>query len=106
MVTDHKDGTPSSNVVVRNNLATDFELSGNNITDDHNLLIEDASALFVAPPFDLHLVAGSAAIDAGSAELAPQVDIEGRHRPQGAGFDLGAYENPVDAIFAHGFENP
>ncbi len=106
MVTDHKDGTPSSNVVVRNNLATDFELSGNNITDDHSLLIEDAPALFVAPPFDLHLIAGSAAIDAGSAELAPQVDIEGRHRPQGAGFDLGAYENPVDAIFAHGFENP
>ena len=106
MVTDHKDGTPSSNVVVRNNLATDFELSGNNITDDHNLLIEDAAALFVAPPFDLHLVAGSAAIDAGSAELAPAIDIEGRHRPQGAGFDLGAYETPVDAIFAHGFENP
>jgi hypothetical protein len=104
MVTDHKDGTPSSNVVVRNNLATDFELSGNNITDDHNLLIEDATALFVAPPFDLHLVAGSAAIDAGSAELAPDVDIEGRHRPQGAGFDLGAYERPVDAIFADGFE--
>ena len=106
MVTDHKDGTPSSNVVVRNNLATDFDLSGNDITDDHNLLIDDAAALFVAPPFDLHLVAGSAAIDAGSAELAPDSDIEGRHRPQGAGFDLGAYESPVDAIFANGFENP
>jgi hypothetical protein len=104
MVTDHKDGTPSSNVVVRNNLATDFDLSGNNITDDHNLLIDDAAAVFVAPPFDLHLVAGSAAVDAGSAELAPDSDIEGHHRPQGAGIDLGAYERPVDAIFANGFE--
>jgi parallel beta-helix repeat protein len=104
MVTDHKNGTPSSNVVVRNNLATDFELSEDNITDDHNLLIEDAASLFVAPPFDLHILAGSAAIDAGSAELAPAVDIEGRHRPEGAGFDLGAYERAVDAIFANGFE--
>ncbi len=104
MVTDHKDGTPSSNVIVRNNLATDYQLSGNNITDDHNLLIEDAAALFVAPPFDLHLVAGAAAIDAGSADLAPDVDIEGTHRPQGAGFDLGAYERPVDEIFADGFD--
>ena len=105
MVTDHKNGTPSDNVVVRNNLAQDFELSGLNITDDHNIQYADAGALFVAPPFDLHLVPGAAAIDAGSAELAPDVDIEGRHRPQGAGYDLGAYERPVDAIFADGFES-
>jgi hypothetical protein len=106
MVTDHKNGTPSSNVIVRNNLATDYSLEGNNITDDHNLLIEDAAALFVAAPFDLHLVPTAAAIDAGSADLAPDVDIEGRHRPQGAGFDLGAYEYAVDSIFDNGFDGP
>jgi hypothetical protein len=106
MVTDHKNGTPSENVIVRNNLATDYQLSGNNITDDHNLLIEDATALFVAPPFDLHLLPATAAIDAGSADLAPSTDIEGRHRPQGAGYDLGAYELPVDGIFSDGFESP
>ena len=42
--------------------------------------------------FDLHLRAGSPAIDAGSATLAPSSDRDGIGRPQGAGFDLGAYE--------------
>jgi hypothetical protein len=104
MVTDHKDGSPSSNVIVRNNLSTDLSLEGVDVTGDHNLVFEDANALFIAPPFDLHLVPGAVAIDAGSAELAPDVDIERRHRPQGAGFDLGAYEYAVDAIFADGFD--
>ncbi|HVV96378.1 MAG TPA: choice-of-anchor Q domain-containing protein, partial [Rhodanobacteraceae bacterium] len=106
MVTDHKDGTPSSNVVVRNNLSADLSLEGDNVTGDHNLVFDDATTLFVAPPFDLHLVPGAEAIDAGNPELAPDTDIEGRARPQGAGYDLGAYEFPVDAIFANGFEMP
>lgn len=104
MVHAHKDGRPSENVIVRNNLSTDYSLDGNNIADDHNLVIGDAASLFVAPPFDLHLLPAAAAIDAGSADLAPTVDIEGTHRPQGNGYDVGAYERAVDAIFADGFE--
>ncbi len=94
MVDPHKDGRPSENVVVRNNLATDYSLQGTNIVSDHNIEFAGASAaaLFVAPPFDLRLRAGSAALDAGSTVQAPALDAERISRPQGAGIDLGAYE--------------
>jgi len=49
---------------------------------------------FVAPGSDYHLQAGSAAVDAGSDVVAPLVtnDLEQRARPQGAAYDIGAYE--------------
>lgn len=60
---------------------------------DHNILIIDPVKLFANPTaFNLHLLPGSAAIDADSAQLAPVIDIEGIPRPQGVGFDAGAYE--------------
>ena len=94
MVDPHKDGRPSENVVVRNNLATDYSLAGTNIVADHNVefTMATAASLFVAPPYDLHLRAGSAALDAGSAVQAPALDVERVARPQGPGIDLGAYE--------------
>lgn len=106
MVHAHKDGRPSSNVVVRNNLSTDFSLAGNNLTTDHNLefLQANAATLFVAPPYNLHLLPGTAAVDTGSATLAPPIDIEGVPRPQGPAFDLGAHEWRTDLLFANGFE--
>ncbi len=42
---------------------------------------------------DFQLAAGAAAIDAGSADGAPGVDLAGNGRPQGAGVDLGAFED-------------
>ncbi len=41
---------------------------------------------------NLHLLAGSPAIDTGTSTGAPAVDLDGVRRPQGAGFDMGAYE--------------
>ncbi|PUA34302.1 MAG: hypothetical protein B9J98_00170 [Candidatus Terraquivivens tikiterensis] len=41
---------------------------------------------------DLHLKAGSPAIDAGSSEHCPRVDLEGGGRPTGRGCDIRAYE--------------
>ena len=49
---------------------------------------------FVAPGTDFHLRSGSAAIDAGSAAVAPLVttDLDQLARPRGLGYDIGAYE--------------
>ncbi len=93
MVTAHKDGTPSENVVVRNNLATDFSLEGQVITDDHNTTLTNLAAYFVAPPqFDFHLLPNAPAIDVGSSTEAPVLDADRILRPQGTAVDLGAYE--------------
>lgn len=39
-----------------------------------------------------HLRDGSPAIDAGTSNNAPNIDLEGKPRPQGGGFDIGCYE--------------
>jgi parallel beta-helix repeat protein len=93
MVNPHKDGRPSANVTVRNNLATDFDLAGNAIVDDHNATLTDLGAYFVNPAgFDLHLLPNAPAVDNGSSELAPALDLERIPRPQGRAVDQGAYE--------------
>ena len=52
-----------------------------------------ADPLFVnAANRDYHLTAYSPAIDAGISEGAPAVDRDGISRPQGEGYDIGAYE--------------
>jgi parallel beta-helix repeat protein len=47
---------------------------------------------------DFHLKTGCDAIDHGTESNAPATDIEGRTRPWGEGYDIGAYEfgAPVD----------
>jgi len=87
----------SSGVLVRNNITTnnvytaiDNQGSGtvmsNNMTTDPKF-IDSLSSNF-------HLQSGSAAIDSGFNLLSSGVsaDLSGVSRPQGAGFDIGAYE--------------
>ena len=51
-----------------------------------------ADPLLVAPAaFDFHLQPGSPAVDHGVKTGAP-TDLDGNPRPQGKGFDIGAYE--------------
>jgi hypothetical protein len=56
----------------------------------HNLI--NTNPRFVNPTAgDYHLAAGSPAIDAGT-NVGVTTDLDGVARPQGAGFDIGAYE--------------
>ena len=96
MVNDHKNGTPSSGVIVRNNIATDYSLTGG-YTEDHNIEItmNQAPTYFINPSGGIgnyHLINNSPAIDAGSGNGAPNIDKDGVVRPQGSGFDIGCYE--------------
>lgn len=56
-----------------------------------NNVLYNVDPLFTNAPSDLTLQMGSPAIDAGQA-VGLGVDINGTPRPQGNGFDLGAYE--------------
>ncbi|MBN1495403.1 MAG: right-handed parallel beta-helix repeat-containing protein [Spirochaetes bacterium] len=91
----HGSGIPSRNCLIRNNIATAITAT-EGVTADHNYIIESYSSygdIFVNPAAgDLHLQSGAPVIDAGAAESAPLIDIEGKERPGGNGFDLGAYE--------------
>jgi len=62
--------------------------------DQHSLVaLDPGTDLFVNfDTWDLHLREGSVAIDAGTPENAPLIDHDWVPRPQGGGYDIGAYE--------------
>jgi len=107
----------AENVVIRNNIcsqnlsfqiAVEADVSAANLTVDHNLIdgyreypwgeiygsdYVEGSPMFVNPSeADFHLKEDSPAIDNGSAVDAPGDDFDGNPRPQGAGYDIGAFE--------------
>jgi len=91
-IANHKNGTAPVDCVARNNLATGFNSTAT-VLEENNLTIDDPARLFVDPEhFDLHLLPGAAAIDAGSSRDAPKLDHDRIARPQGEGVDIGAYE--------------
>lgn len=55
---------------------------------------------------DYHLKSTSPAIDKGIATYAPSSDFDGNARPQGAGYDIGAYEYMSSACTAPYAPNP
>jgi hypothetical protein len=87
-------GGTISNVLVNHNLifgGTATTASGAGVTVANNLDNTDPK-LVNAPAFNLQLLAGSAAIDAGITLSYVTNDFLGASRPQGAGYDIGAFE--------------
>lgn len=94
MIDNHKDGRPSSNSIIRNNISPNIK-KGAGVTTDHNLIVPFSKYKDYFVDFenlDLQLKQESPAVDNGSEEIAPAIDILGNPRPQGEGFDIGAYE--------------
>jgi hypothetical protein len=94
-IVNDKNGDPSQNCIIRNNLAPDVNM-GPGVTSDSNLIVADPALYYVDPDlYDLHLLEISPAVGAGNAELAAVIDKDGIERPQGDGIDVGAYERVV-----------
>jgi len=93
-ISDHKNGTPSSGCIIRNNLTTALSI-GEGVTEDHNMILafENYTGYFINPfVYDFHLTKGCSAIDAGTDTLAPVMDKDKKRRPRGKNWDIGAYE--------------
>jgi len=106
----------AENVVIRNNIcsqnlsfqiAVEADVPPENLTVDHNLIdgyrqypeeiygsdYLEGNPLFANPSVaDFHLQEDSPAIDSGSSIDVPSDDFDGNPRPQGAGYDVGAFE--------------
>jgi hypothetical protein len=62
-------------------------------TSAHNIVMTDPNRFFRdIDNCDMRPKQGSPTIDAGSASLAPKIDINSVPRPQGAGIDTGPYD--------------
>jgi MYXO-CTERM domain-containing protein len=88
LVSDHNTGTDAWSIdgTVSTLAAWKSRTGG----DAHSFVATEAQ-LFATGKLELR--DGSPAIDAGQATDAPATDFAGTARPQGAGFDIGAYEH-------------
>ena len=86
---DASDGGTWSGAVVQNNLSTNGIDYGASVAGSGN--VTGTNPQFVSST-DAHLASGSPAIDTGLRLSNVLFDFDGRPRPQGAGYDRGAYE--------------
>jgi len=109
------DNPNTTNLIIRNNIVSQnfnfqiaIEASVQNLKIDFNLIngfrgelseeVYGNDYVEADPKFvnisgkDLHLQSSSPAIDNGSFAEAPNDDFDGNPRPQGSGYDIGAFE--------------
>ena len=95
--------TVRNNLLSQNGNQLQVYVSASLVTSDHNLIdgkssgpcdncVQGSPLFQSAAAADFRLQNGSPAIDRGTATTAPTVDCEGHLRPQGSGFDIGAFE--------------
>ena len=86
----------SGTITVGNNLTSGDAMHDQGSTPPGMTLVANqvsTNPRLVNPPTDFHLQSISPAIDAGQTLPSVTVDFEGTTRPQGSGFDIGAFEN-------------
>lgn len=92
----HKNGSPSYNNTIYNNLTSALQNDVGIGTVDFNEIIGPSTNYSLHfedyQNLNYHLIASSSAIDNGTINLAPLSDFDGNPRPIGAGIDIGAYE--------------
>ncbi len=89
-VGDHKQGTPSRGMLVRNNLS-EIKNTSAGVAADHNMPVTDKKAHFVDHGrHNFELKKASRARSAGLGTGAPGVDLQGRQRT--GAVDLGAFQ--------------
>lgn len=93
LIGNHKNGSPSTNNLVRNNLAKKFLTKSDLAQMDHNMVITDYDDFFQNyQKFDLRLKHRSPARDAGSNEAITTKDFLQNRRLYGHKVDIGAIE--------------
>ncbi|HID29687.1 MAG TPA: hypothetical protein EYP19_06730, partial [Desulfobacterales bacterium] len=96
IITDNKDGLVSQGGQPCS--GNDYNNLSNNSSYDYTGFTKGPHDIFDAPVFDdpengdYHLQADSPCIDAGTSHGAPDTDMDGNLRPNGEGYDMGAYE--------------
>jgi hypothetical protein len=84
------EGVPMANLIIDHNIIHGFRGYEQEIRGDYYI---EGKPLFVSVGAgDFRLLQGSPAIDSGSVNGAPATDADGKTRPVGGGYDIGAYE--------------